>query len=227
MLIPGISNADAENVFLGTTAAQAVYLGNTMVWPTVTGTPGVMGEQLIINPTNNRYGELWQVAVPAAAVTVDVVMIGGGGGAQDGGTLGSGKGGGVGNWVTATYTIATDYPSRVMSGKVGYGGPGAQALPNFGSSDGFPATLFKADNSTVALQSAGGQREAASGRTGATPPDCVYNGRTYVGGAGGSSSNKNGVNGQAPGGGGQGGDVEITGTYGGQGGAAGIYLFFA
>jgi hypothetical protein len=226
VLIPGLSNTDAENVFLGTTAAQAVYLGSTMVWPNVTGTPGVMGEQLITNPTNNRYGELWQVSVPAAAVTVDVVMIGGGGGAQDGGTLGSGKGGGVGNWVTATYTIATDYPGRVMSGKVGYGGPGAQALPNFGSSDGFPATLFKADNTTIAIQSAGGKREGASGRTGATPPDCVFNGRTYKGGAGGTSSNKNGVDGQAPGGGGQGGDAEITGTYGGQGGAAGIYLYF-
>ena len=226
MLIPGLSNKDAEAVFVGTTAAAAVYLGTTMVWPNVTGTPGVMGENLITNPTNNRYGELWQLAVPAAAVTVDVVMIGGGGGAQDGGPLGSGKGGGVGNWVTATYTIATDYPGRVMSGKVGYGGPGAQALPNFGSSDGFPATLLKADN-TIAIQSGGGKREGASGRTGATPPDCVYNGRTYVGGAGGSSSNMNGVNGQAPGGGGQGGAAEITGTYGGQGGAAGIYLFFA
>jgi hypothetical protein len=226
VLIPGLSNKDAEAVFVGTTAAAAVYLGTTMVWPNVTGTPGVMGENLITNPTNNRYGELWQLAVPAAAVTVDVVMIGGGGGAQDGGPLGSGKGGGVGNWVTATYTIATDYPGRVMSGKVGYGGPGAQALPNFGSSDGFPATLLKADN-TIAIQSGGGKREGASGRTGATPPDCVYNGRTYVGGAGGSSSNMNGVNGQAPGGGGQGGAAEITGTYGGQGGAAGIYLFFA
>ena len=226
MLIPGLSNKDAEGVFVGNTAAAAVYLGGTLVWPTVTGTPGVMGEQLITNPTNNRYGELWQLSIPSAATTVDVVMIGGGGGAQDAGTSGSGTGAGVGKWVTATYTIASEYPSRVMSGKVGYGGPGAQALPNFGSSDGFPATLLKADN-TIAIQSGGGKREGASGRTGATPPDCVYNGRTYVGGAGGSSSNMNGVNGQAPGGGGQGGAAEITGTYGGQGGAAGIYLFFA
>jgi hypothetical protein len=226
MLIPGLSNTDAEAVFVGTTAAQAVYLGSTMVWPNVTGTPGVMGENLITNPTNNRYGELWQLTVPAAATTVDVVMIGGGGGAQDGGTLGSGKGGGVGNWVTATYTIATDYPSRIMSGSVGQGGDGSQALPNFGAQNGYPATLYKADNKTVAIQSWGGGSESAPGRDGVTPPDCLFNGRTYKGGAGGTSSNKNGVDGQAPGGGGQGGDVEITGTYGGQGGSAGVYLYF-
>jgi hypothetical protein len=225
VLIPGLSNTDAENVFLGTTAAQAVYLGTTMVWPNVTGTPGVMGENLIINAPNNRYGELWQLTVPAAATTVDVVMIGGGGGAQDGGTLGSGKGGGVGNWVTATYTIATDYPARIMSGSVGYGGDGSQALINFGSSDGFPATLLKANN-TIAIQSAGGRRESAPGRDGATPPDCIYNGRTYKGGLGGNSPNKNGSSGQAPGGGGQGGDTEITGTTGGRGGSAGVYLYF-
>ena len=226
MLIPGLSNTDAENVFVGTVEAGAVYLGSTLVWPAVTGTPGVMGEQLIINPANNNTTEIWQVSVPAAATTVDVVMIGGGGGAQDGGTLGSGKGGGCGNWVTATYTIATDYPTRVMSGKVGRGGVGAGSILNAFAVDGFPTFLLKSDNSTVAIQSGGGKKESASGRTGATPPDITYNGRTYKGGAGGSSSNKNGVDGQAPGGGGQGGDVEITGTYGGKGGSGGVYLYF-
>ena len=34
MLIPGLSNADAESVFLGTVAASEVYLGTTLVWPT-------------------------------------------------------------------------------------------------------------------------------------------------------------------------------------------------
>ncbi len=226
MLIPGLSNADAENVYLGTVAAQAVYLGTTMVWPPVTGTPGVMGENLIINPTNDRYGELWQLAVPAAATTVDVVMIGGGGGAQDGGTLGSGKGGGVGNWVTATYTIATDYPGRVMAGIAGRGGVGAGSILNAYAQDGFATTLLKADNSAIAIQSGGGKKESASGRDGATPPDITFNGRTYKGGLGGNSPNKNGSSGQAPGGGGQGGDTEITGTTGGRGGSGGIYLFF-
>ena len=226
MLIPGLSNTDAENVFVGNTAAQAVYLGSTLVWPNVTGTPGVMGEQLIINPTNDRYGELFQLSVPAAATKVDVVMIGGGGGGGDGGTLGPGEGGGCGNWVTATYTIATDYPTRIMSGKVGYGGIGAGSLLNAFAQDGFPATLLKADKTTIALQSGGGKKESAPDRTGLTPADCTYNGRTYKGGAGGVSANQNGVNGQAPGGGGQGGNDEINGNYGGQGGSAGIYLYF-
>jgi hypothetical protein len=34
MLIPGLSNTDAEGVYVGNVAATEVYLGTTLVWPT-------------------------------------------------------------------------------------------------------------------------------------------------------------------------------------------------
>jgi hypothetical protein len=229
MLIPGLSNKDAEGVFVGTTAAAEVYLGTVKVWPTPAGvTPGVMGEMLIVNPTNNQYtGTDQRVSIPAAATAFDVVMIGGGGGGGDGGTLGPGEGGGCGTWATATYTVGTDYPAgHVLQLFVGSGGEGGQALLNTGGKPGIIVSLMATDGTTVKLSSAGGSANSMPDRTGATPPDCVFNGRTYKGGIGGTSSNQNGVNGAAPGGGGQGGNDEVTGNNGGKGGSGGIYLYF-
>jgi hypothetical protein len=227
MLIPGLSNKDASDVFVGTTAAAAVYLGSTMVWPTSTGTTGVMGENLVINTSNTASGNDRTLTIPAAATKFDVVMIGGGGGGGDGGNLGRGEGGGCGTWATATYTVGTDYPAgHVLQMFVGAGGDGGVALSNTGGKGGGGATLMATDGTTGKLSSAGGTPNSMPDRTGATPPDCVYNGRTYKGGIGGTSSNQNGVDGAAPGGGGQGGNNEVTGNTGGQGGSAGIYLYF-
>jgi hypothetical protein len=227
MLIPGLSNKDAESVFVGTTQAAAVYLGTTLVWPTSTGTTGVMGENLVTNTSNTNAGVNRTLTIPAAATTFDVVMIGGGGGGGDGGTLGPGEGGGCGTWKTATYTVGTDYPAgHTLQMFVGTGGDGGDALINTGGKAGISASLMAVDGTTVKLSSAGGSANSMPDRTGATPPDCVFNGRTYKGGKGGVSANQNGVNGQAPGGGGQGGNDEITGNNGGKGGSGGIYLYF-
>ncbi len=230
MLIPGLSNKDAEAVFVGTTAAAEVYLGTVKVWPTPAGvTPGVMGEMLIINPTNTVHSGINQrVSIPAGATKFDVVMIGGGGGGGDGGTLGPGEGGGCGPWQTGTYTVGTDYPAgHVLQMSVGAGGDGGDALANTGGKLGGGATLMATDGTTVKMNSVGGSPNSMPDRTGATPPDCIYNGRTYKGGAGGTSPNMNGVGGTAPGGGGQGGAVEVNGTTGGKGGSGGIYLYFS
>ena len=229
MLIPGLSNKDAESVFVGTTAAAEVYLGTVKVWPTVTTGTGVMGENLVINTDNNTYTtSQWAMTIPAAATKFDVVMIAGGGGGGDGGTLGPGEGGGCGTWKTATYTVGTDYPAgHTLKGSVGAGGLGGAALTNTSGKPGEPANLLASNGVAVALSTTDvGQPNSMPDRTGATPPDCVFNGRTYKGGAGGVSANQNGVNGQAPGGGGQGGNNEVTGNYGGKGGSGGIYLFF-
>ena len=226
MLIPGLSNRDAESVFVGNTAAAGVYLGTQLVWPTVTGTPGVMGEMLFINPTNNAAGQYHYVSVPAAATKVDVILIGGGGGGGDGGTLGPGEGGGCGQWKTGTYIIGTDFAAGdILTVWVGEGGDGSNALTNTGDESGDPTQLLNKRYQLVLLSS-GGTPNSMPDRTGATPPDCVYNGRTYKGGAGGTSANQNGVNGTAPGGGGQGGGVEVNGNFGGKGGSGGCYLYF-
>jgi hypothetical protein len=226
MLIPGLSNKDAENVFLGNTAAAAVYLGTQLVWPTTTNTPGVMGETLYINPTNNAAGQYHVVSIPAAATKLDVVLIGGGGGGGDGGTLGPGEGGGCGQWKTGTYTIGTDFAAgELLTIWAGQGGDGANALTNTGDKSGDATHLLNKVGQLV-LRSSGGTPNSMPDRTGATPPDITYNGRTYVGGAGGVSANQNGVNGAAPGGGGQGGNDEINGNNGGKGGSAGCYLYF-
>lgn len=227
MLIPGLSNADAEYVFVGTTQAAAVYLGTTQVWPTVTSTPGVMGEQLIINTTNNTAGEYHGVSIPAAATKFDVVLIGGGGGGGDGGSLGEGEGGTCGTWATKTFTVGTEYPAgHVLLLFIGYGGEGGQELINTGGLKGRATVLLDKTGYSQAILSAGGNPNAAPDRTGATPPDITFNGRTYKGGAGGTGTLQMGQGGNAPGGGGQGGAYELTGTYGGKGGSGGCYLYF-
>jgi hypothetical protein len=228
MLIPGLSNADAEAVFVGGTAAAEVYLGTVKVWPTSTGSTGVMGENLVTNTSNTAAGIDRTLTIPAGATTFDVVLIGGGGGGGDGGTLGPGEGGGCGTWATATYTVGTDYPAgHKLQMFVGAGGDGGVALTNTSGVVGGGAVLVSADGQRYPLSSAGGSPNSMPDRTGATPPDCIYNGRTYKGGAGGVSANQNGVNGQAPGGGGQGGNNEVTGNTGGTGGSGGIYLYFS
>ena len=231
MLIPGLSNTDAEYVFVGTTAAAEVYLGTVKVWPTVTGTPGVMGEMLLINPTNTAAGQQHNVLIPAAATKVDVILIGGGGGGGDGGSLGEGEGGTCGPWKTGTYTIgaSADFPTgHILKIGTGWGGDGGQALANTGGSRGTESWILDKTNEYTGalLVSGGGNPNAMPDRTGATPADCLYNGRTYKGGAGGTGTLQMGQGGNAPGGGGQGGAYELTGTYGGKGGSGGCYLYF-
>ena len=226
MLIPGLSNKDAESVFVGTTQAAAVYLGTTQVWPTSTPGTGVMGENLVINTSNTAAGASRTLTIPAGATKFDVVLIGGGGGGGDGGTLGPGEGGGCGTWKTGTYTVGTDYPAgHVLQLFVGTGGDGGDALINTGGKTGISASLMATDG-TAKLSSTGGSPGSMPDRTGATPPDITFNGRTYKGGAGGVSANQNGVDGAAPGGGGQGGNDEINGNNGGKGGSGGVYLYF-
>lgn len=227
MLIPGASNKDAEAVFVGGTQAAAVYLGTTLVWPTATQGTGVMGEQLIINPTNDSAGVLQRLTIPAAATKFDVVLIGGGGGGGDGGTLGPGEGGICGVWQTATYTVGTDFPAgHNLTMYVGAGGAGGGALINTGGAQGGGSALLDKNEGVMLLLGPGGKPNKAPDRSGLTPPDCVFNGRTYKGGAGGVSANQNGVDGAAPGGGGQGGNDEVNGNNGGRGGSGGIYLYF-
>jgi hypothetical protein len=228
MLIPGLSNTDAENVFVGGNRADVVYLGTQQVWPTAGIVQGVMGEQLFVNTNNNASTQRWNVFIPAEATTLDVILIGGGGGGGDGGTLGPGEGGICGLWQTGTYTIGTDFPaSHILRLQAGEGGEGGGALLNTGGLQGVESWILNKDNNAALLVGPGGTPNKAPDRNGLTPDDCVFNGRTYKGGAGGVSANQNGVNGQAPGGGGQGGNNEVTDNYGGKGGSGGIYLFFA
>ena len=227
MLIPGLSNKDAENIYLGDTPAAAVYLGATLVWPTAGIVQGVMGETLFVNTANNASTQRWNVFIPAAATKVDVVLIGGGGGGGDGGTLGPGEGGICGLWQTGTYTVGTDFPAgHVLQIQTGEGGEGGGALANTGGLQGVESWILNQAGNTPLLLGPGGKPNKAPDRTGLTPPDCVFNGRTYKGGAGGVSANQNGVDGAAPGGGGQGGNDEINGNNGGKGGGGGCYLYF-
>jgi len=227
VLIPGLSNKDAEAVFVGGNRADVVYLGTAQVWPTAGVVEGVMGEQLFINTNNNASTQRWNVFIPAAATKVDVVLIGGGGGGGDGGTLGPGEGGICGLWQTGTYTIGTDFPTgHILRLQAGEGGEGGGALLNTGGLQGVESWILNKDNNAALLVGPGGKPNKAPDRDGLTPPDITYNGRTYKGGAGGVSANQNGVDGAAPGGGGQGGSVEVNGNNGGKGGSGGIYLYF-
>ena len=227
MLIPGLSNKDAESVFVGTTQAAAVYLGTTLVWPTAGIVQGVMGEQLFVNTLNNASTQRWNVFIPTEATKVDVILIGGGGGGGDGGTLGPGEGGICGVWQTGTYTIGTDFPAgHVLRIQTGEGGEGGGALANTGGLQGVESWILNQAGNGFLLTGPGGKPNKAPDRTGATPPDITFNGRTYKGGAGGVSANQNGVDGAAPGGGGQGGNDEINGNNGGKGGSGGVYLYF-
>jgi hypothetical protein len=126
------------------------------------------------------------------------------------------------------HTIGTDFPTgHILRLQAGEGGEGGGALLNTGGLQGVESWILNKDNNAALLLGPGGKPNKAPDRTGLTPPDCIYNGRTYKGGAGGVSANQNGVNGQAPGGGGQGGNDEVNGNNGGKGGSGGIYLYFS
>jgi hypothetical protein len=195
----------------------AVYLGNEKIWPADVN--GGFGLTLLTHPGDFAF------KLPAGATAVDIVLIGGGGGGSGsaGGITPDGDGGSYGPWKSFTARVGTEIAAGgVITGNIGAGGVGGNALFIL-PYNGEPTTVKVG---TTTLSSAGGLGGGAvENRTGMTPPPYPFNGHTYVGGAGGNSTGSSGVPGEAPGGGGQGGDSQLFSTNGANGGAGGVYLY--
>lgn len=195
----------------------AVYLGTEKIWPE--DVTGGFGLTLITNPGDFAF------VVPVGATAVDVVFIGGGGGGSGsaGGITPDGDGGGVGAWQSFTAKVGVDVPAGgIIRGNIGGGGANGTAL-FIGPGNGEVTKVTV--NSVTRTATAGQGGLAVQDRTGLTPPPCIFNGRTYPGGAGGNGTADVGEPGESPGGGGQGGKSTATSRAGGPGGSGGVYLY--
>lgn len=146
---------------------------------------------------------LYSYEIPWWATSVDVVLVGAGGGGDNGVTLAVGDGGGSGSWATRTLDRGDNIPweSTIISGAVGAGG-----APNEGN--GAATTATAAGMST--LTAIGGIGGAATDSDGESPGERTFNSALY---AGGEAQESLGENGNAPGGGGAGGAL-LGGTSG-------------
>ena len=211
MLIPGLSNKDAESVFVGTVAASEVYLGATKVWPTF-----VAVETLITTAGPFTY------PVPLGCTKIDVVLIGGGRGGDAAALTIDGSGGKCGVWNSKTWIVGVDVQAGGnITGTVGAGGAGGDGILIAGDAGKSGGTT------TVGSVTAAGGSNFTTGRDGESPNAHTFNGRTYAGGSGGAGPYEDGSAGGPPGGGGQGGKGSLVGSKnGGAGGSGGCYLYF-
>jgi hypothetical protein len=214
---------------------SAVWLGDRRVWP-----PGDLPHQVTVlrpfpNIPVNDFAVQWYA--PPGVSGVDIVMLGGGGGGEQAGLLADGKGGGAGAW--KAISLVSDgnaggdnswdatLPIIIVPGTGGRGGLefsnncddgiGGGVVWNYDAeSEDSGISWLLGDNST-----------ASSGdRNGVSVAPFTFNGRTYLGGAGGNGTATPGANGQVPGGGGQGGKPAAWGAgYGGSGADGAVYLW--
>jgi hypothetical protein len=174
--------------------------------------PGVV--TLYSNPGTAIY------TIPSFAAALDVVALGGGGGAQAS-VFFSGTGGGAGQFANTTYTKSTGWPSPTLNINVGAGGVG-------GTSGGAQPTAGGVSTiSGVGFSTVTGTGGVAQGNTfsnfGAAAGSIAYNGQNYVGGA---QQSTYGGTGNTPGGGGaSGANGGINAGGAGAGGAVWIFAY--
>ena len=170
------------------------------------------------------------VPFPSWANYADTILMSGGGGGHQGGSIGiGGAGGNSGNWVTNTWQRGTDFNTAedpTLSVTVGAAGSGGSGNGGNGgnSSVTLPATTGFASDTVTSTGGAGSTSLDILGlaHSGHTPGNITYHGVTYVGGA---QQDTYGADGSAPGGGGAGGNW-ILFQPGGDGAPGAVWIRF-
>jgi len=176
---------------------------------------------------------------PPGVSGVDIVMLGGGGGGEQAG-LADGKGGGAGGW--KAISLVSDgnaggdnswdatLPIIIVPGTGGRGGlefsnNRTNGIGGIAAWNYDPESEDSSGISSLYNDNSGGSASSGN-RNGVPVVPFTFNGRTYLGGAGGNGTATPGANGQVPGGGGQGGKPAAWGAgYGGNGADGAIYLW--
>ncbi|QFG12531.1 hypothetical protein PBI_TOAKA_31 [Mycobacterium phage Toaka] len=192
-------------VWLGSTAAQRIYLGTTQVWPS-------------FNPVGQTFATAgaYTYNIPAGCTAIDVILLGGGGGGKGFGFAGAwADGGKPGTWYSVTLVRGVDIPltTTQITGVVGVGGTGGAGASGADGGNGGASTAVA--TGMTSRSGAGGL--GATSRTlsiqGPGPGDLTFNGQLYVGGATAVTGAGN-----APGGAGCGTTISFTaGSAGGRG----------
>jgi len=164
--------------------------------------------------------------IPAHALRLDIVCLGGGAGGSGGaGGFGAGSGGNGGSWNAATLRRGVDIPWSTSSISITVGSGGAGGSGGVLGSDGQPGGASSAATSGWGISAAGGTTGGfGAGQAGKAPnpQNYTYNGVTYNGGA---QQGSGGGAGNAPGGGGAGGNGGlISGSNGGAGAVGRVWV---
>lgn len=173
------------------TSSYGIYCGGVLVWK---------NDPVVVEVTNSG-----ALAIPAYARFIDFVIIGGGASGQTGnGAVGvAGRGGNPGDWLGFTLERGVEIPWTINTANITIGNGGAQAANNDFAppNEGEPTAVSIAGLSPILTYGGLGTRSESS-QLGKAAPNYTYNGRTYIGGAGGVEGD---LTGKAPGGGGGGG----------------------
>jgi hypothetical protein len=161
--------------------------------------------------------------IPSWANYIDVIAVGGGGGGRQGGTWGvAGEGGDAGQWNTDTWVRDVDFDDTdtTITITINNGGTGGSGSGSAGGTA--VAAVTSAGLTLTANGGAGGTSLNAGGSTspGDSPGNQIYQGWTYVGGA---TQNSYSAAGNAPGGGGAGGNW-ATFSAGGNGAKGAVWI---
>ncbi len=205
----------ANSIMVEPGIANAVYLGTEKVWPVVTG-----ADTTFSIPGTFTY------TIPAAAKKLDFVALGAGGGGGKGEWLGEGRGALPGQWAAVTLTVGLEVQAgQTITIQVGKGGVGNANVLDLGpGKDGGKSTVlgFLTAKGGIGGGSSTSQNIGMPSIPGGNPDptNYVYNGKTYVGGVGGTSVGVPnfegyGLNGNDPGVGGFGGENITVGIAGG------------
>lgn len=153
--------------------------------------------------------------IPAHALKLDIVVVGGGRGGKDGGAAyRAGKGGNAGSWGMWTIVRGQDIGWNVSQITGTVGAAGTRSGNNGGNT-----TAVVSGYGTL---TANGGTGDASGQNGNGPGNQTLNGVTYTGGSGGTG---NGGVGGNPGAGGAGGNGGLfSGSNGGNGGVGKVWI---
>jgi hypothetical protein len=181
---------------------------------TLTGKVSFPGHE----PTPKRYDSAgtYSFPIPFWCTTIDLVLLGAGGGGSYA-AFSNGVGGGAGQWKTATLQRGTDIPWAATTINVTVGQGGAGGTPN--APDATPGGDTTASwDTTTETANGGGAGASTNGQSGDTPsqPSESIGDATLT--AGGAQSTPAAA-GNAPGGGGAGGDVISPGGAGADGAA--------
>jgi hypothetical protein len=199
------SGLPIANVFIGTTQAKRMMLGDKIIWMPAppAGTPQVGG--VFDATTEFKTPGTFTYTIPMWANKIDVVVVGGGM-AGFNGTMGNGSGGNAGKWADETLTLES-LPTTTLTLAVIVGAGGRQP--------GGLGTLSKVTG--VGINALAAPATTATNMidvVGKSPGNHTFNGKTYTGGAAQTKLNNAGI---APGGGGGAGGFMSAGGAGAAG----------
>lgn len=166
----------------------------------------------------------YSIPIPNWVNFIDLIGIGGGGGGQATG-FNLGEGGDAGVWNGVTLTRGTHIPTgtttlNIVIAALAIGGDGGGPLGDPGAAGGNAVVTATGMTTFTCLGGAGGNNEGSS-RTGDSPGNYVFNGKSYSGGTAQNTASANGI---APGGGGAG--ATNASADGGTGGSGAIFVEF-